>query len=353
MVRTAATSEAMTPDEVRALPKAELHVHLDGSLRADTLASLATERGVRLPVEDSAALAGHMVVTDANNLEEYLERFAITLSVMQDMDAIRRIARECVEDHAGDGVRYVEVRFCPQLNTARGLRASEVLDAALEGMAEATTSLAASAAPPITTRIIVCGLRSHPAETTLDMAALAVAYRDRGVCGFDLAGGEEGNPVRDHVGAFDYAAKHGLPITIHAGEGYGPASIRQALEAGHARRIGHGTRLFEDPALESTLQRAGIPLEVCLTSNVQTGVVPSIEDHPAGNYIRSGVAVVLGTDNRLMSGVDLTGEYLRAIAAFGLNRTEVLGLARSGFEHAFVDREERTAMLKEFDAEVA
>lgn len=350
---TETTIAGMTPDEVRALPKAELHVHLDGSLRPATLAALAAERGVRLPVEDPVALADHMVVTDANSLEEYLERFTITLSVMQDREALRRIARECVEDHAADGVRYLEVRFCPQLNTARGLRASEVLDASLEGIAEATVSLRTSAAPPITTRIIVCGLRSHPPETTLDMAALAVAYRDRGVCGFDLAGGEGGNPVRDHVQAFDFAAKHGLPITIHAGEGYGPASIRQALEAGHARRIGHGTRLFEDPALENTLQRAGIPLEVCLTSNVQTGVVASIEDHPAGKYIRRGVEVVLGTDNRLMSGVDLTGEYLRAIAAFGLDRTEVLALARSGFAHAFVERKEREAMLKSFDAEVA
>lgn len=372
----------MTPDEIRALPKAELHVHLDGSLRAGTLAALAADRGVDLPAagaavaDDPDRLADYMVVDDATSLAEYLERFEVTLAVMQDREAIRRIARECVEDHRAEGVRYLEIRYCPELNTARGLRASESLDAALEGIADAGgiarsgSGNARSSDPPSSdpatghapgpllgdgciTRVIVCGLRSHAPETTLEMARLAVEYRDRGVCGFDLAGGEDGNPVRDHVAAFDHAAKHGLPITIHAGEGYGPASIRQALQAGHARRIGHGTRLFEDPALESTVQRAGIPLEVCLTSNVQTGVVPSIADHPAGKYIRAGIEVVLGTDNRLMSGVDLTGEYLAAIEAFDLNRAEVLALARSGFRHAFVDREARDRMVAAFDAAVA
>lgn len=338
------------------MPKAELHVHLDGSLRPETLADLAMGRGIDLPVDNAATdphrLAEYMVVDDATSLEQYLRRFEITLAVMQDAEAIRRIARECVEDHAAEGVRYVEIRFCPELNTDRGLRASEALDAALNGIADATAAFD-EGTPGCVARVIVCGLRSHPAETTLDMAALAVAFRDRGVCGFDLAGGESGNPVRDHLPAFDHAAKHGLPITIHAGEGYGPASIRQALEAGHAARIGHGTRLIEDPALTGIVQRAGVPLEVCLTSNVQTGVVPSIADHPAGSYIRSGIQVVLGTDNRLMSGVDLTGEYLRAIEAFGLNRAEVLALARSGFTHAFLERGERDRMVAAFDAAVS
>lgn len=346
----------MTPDEIRALPKAELHVHLDGSLRPGTLAELAAERDVALPVgnaDDVERLAEYMVVDDATNLVEYLQRFDITLAVMQDADAIRRIAKECVEDHAAEGVRYLEIRYCPELNTDRGLRASESLDAALAGIADATAAALAAGHEACATRVIVCGLRSHPPETTLDMARLAVEYRDRGVCGFDLAGGEAGNPVRDHVEAFDYSAKHGLPITIHAGEAFGAPSIRQALEAGHARRIGHGTRLFEDPALESTVQRAGVPLEVCLTSNVQTGVVRSIADHPAGKYIRAGIEVVLGTDNRLMSGVDLTGEYVRAVEAFALNRAEVLALARTGFRHAFVDREERDRMVATFDAAVA
>ncbi len=343
----------MTADEVRSIPKAELHVHLDGSLRPSTLAELAAERDVHLPVgdatNDTEALADFMVVADGTSLEHYLERFAITLSVMQDADALRRIARECVEDHAAEGVRYVEIRFCPYLNTEQGLQPNDVLDAVLRGIADGT---AEPGYGPIDARLIVCGLRSHPPRSTLEMAELAVSYRDRGICGFDLAGGEAGNPVRDHIGAFDFAAKHGLPITIHAGEGYGPASVRQALQAGHARRIGHGTRLFEDPVLEATVQRAGIPLEICLTSNVQTGVVPSVEDHPAGAYIRKGMEVVLGTDNRLMSGVDLTGEYLRAIEAFSLTRREVLALARSGFEHAFTDRTIRDAMLSEFFAAV-
>ena len=346
--RTAALHPMPVPDPLSDLPKAELHVHLDGSLRPSTLLELARERGVTLPVHDVVELRRHMVVDDAASLEEYLERFAITLSVMQDAEALERIARECVLDHLPDGVRYVELRFCPLLNTDGGLGPDEVLDAALAGMRKAEAE-AAAAGTPITSSLIVCGLRSHDGARTREMAELAVAYRERGVCGFDIAGAEAGHPVADHVEAFETAARAGLPVTIHAGEGFGSPSIRQALELGHARRIGHGTRLGEDSGLLDEVRRRGIALEVCLTSNVPTGVVRSIAAHPAASYLRAGVAVTLCTDNRLMSGVTLLDEYRSARDALGLAEDELCRIARTGFEHAFVDEATRAALLADFD----
>ena len=339
----------LTDGALRTLPKAELHVHLDGSLRPATMIELARERGVALPASDAPSLERYMVVDDAASLEEYLERFAVTLSVMQDAAALERIAYECVLDHAHEGVRYVEIRFCPLLNPELGLRPDEVVEAALNGMERAATHAETS----IRAQLIVCGLRSHASARTLEMAELAVAYRDRGVCGFDIAGAEAGHPVSDHADAFDLAHAAGMPITIHAGEGFGPESIHQALELGHACRIGHGTRLQEDAQLEAQVARERIPLEVCLTSNVQTRVVAGHTAHPAARYLRSGIPISLGTDNRLMSGVTLVDEYRHARDDLAFSREELLSVARAGFEHAFVDAPTREKLLTAFDAEVA
>jgi len=334
-------------ERLQALPKPELHVHLDGSLRPSTMLALARDRNVTMPESSEGALADHMLVSDAASLEDYLERFETTLSVMQDAEAIERIAYELALDHAAENVRYVEVRFCPLLNTAGTLSSDEVLDAALAGLDRAEGDAG------IRTNLIVCALRSHDPKWSMEMADLAVAYRDRGVCGFDLAGGESGHPVRDHQEAFDRVARAELPITVHAGEGYGPESIRQAIELGHAKRIGHGTRLFEDTSLLETVRARRIPLEVCLTSNVQTRVVSSYETHPAGRYLLDGLTISLGTDNRLMSGVSLSDEYAHARAAFDLSWTELVSIARAGFEHAFVRPGERARLLSAFDEEVA
>lgn len=307
---------------------------------------LARERDVSMPCDTPEALAEYMVVPDAESLEGYLQRFEITLSVMQDAEALDRIAYELAADHAAENVRYVEVRFCPLLNTARGMDGGAAIDAVVGGLARAERDFDLEAA------VIVCGLRSFAPDRSVEMAELAVAYRDRGVCGFDLAGAEDGHPVRDHAAAFDVAADAGLPITIHAGEGFGPESIRQALELGHARRIGHGTRLHEDNTLLERVRRQGVLLETCLTSNVQTGVVDTRSSHPAAQYLRSGIPISLATDNRLMSGVSLTDEYQNAQDALGLTWNEVTAVARSGFEHAFVDDETRSALLADFDRRV-
>jgi adenosine deaminase len=326
------------------LPKAELHVHLDGSLRPATLIELARERGVELPALDADSLALRMVVTDAVDLEGYLERFSLTLAVMQDAEAIERIAYELAEDHALQSVCWLEVRFCPGLCRAGGLAAEAVLDAALAGLERARREHG------IPSAVIVTALRSLESASSCEMAELAVAYRDRGVCAFDLAGAEKGHPVRDHVDAVRIARAGGLPLTIHAGEGFGPASIREAVELGHAARLGHGTRLGEDSALLEHVRAAGIVLEVCLTSNVQTRVVASYTDHPARMYFDAGVRVSLCTDNTLMSGVTLTDEYEKAQSLLGFSWNELVQVARMGFEGAFAPQETKRELLATFES---
>ncbi|HSW31115.1 MAG TPA: adenosine deaminase [Longimicrobiales bacterium] len=331
---------------LHALPKAELHVHLDGSLRAATMAELARERRVEMPWRDAEDLAAHMLVSDAHSLEEYLARFVLTLAVMQDRDALERIAYELAEDHARENVRYLEVRFCPALCTQNGMSPHDVLDAVLSGLTRAERDF------PIATRVIVCALRTLDPAVSVEMAALAAAYRDRGVVAFDLAGAEAGNPVDEHLEAFRVAEAAGLPRTIHAGEGFGAPSIHQAVHLAGAARIGHGTRLSEDPELETLVRSRRIPLEVCLTSNLQTGVAPSYARHPLRRYHDLGIPLVLCTDNRLMSGVTLTDEYRHARDHLGFGREDLVRLARTGFEVGFMERAEREALVAVFNAEV-
>lgn len=308
---------------------------------------LARERGIAMPADDVEGLQAHLVASDAGSLEEYLAAFDVTVSVMQDTDAIERIAFELGEDHAREHVFYAEVRFCPLLNTRGGLSPNQVLDAALRGLGRADTAHGTRSA------VIVCALRHLTPSTSVDLAELAVQYRDHGVCGFDLAGAEAGNPVRAHADAFAVAHTHGLPVTIHAGEAYGPESIQQALDLGHAVRIGHGTHLADDPELLRRVRDAGVTLEVCLTSNVQTGAVPSYEIHPLRQYHDAGVSVTLATDNRLVSGVTLTDEYVHARDALGFSWDELVGIARNGFQRAFASPEGRAALVGTFEERLA
>lgn len=328
------------------LPKAELHVHLDGSLRPATLAELAEARDVPLPSYEPRVLSDHMVASDAHNLEEYLERFVLTLSVMQDAEAVERIAYELAEDHAEENVRYLEARFCPVLCTREGLTSSDALEAALAGLRRAEEAYS------LRTAVIVCALRTLDPGVSVEMAELAAAYHGRGVAAFDLAGAEAGNPVHEHLQAFRTAGAAGVPITIHAGEGFGAPSIREAVHDGGASRIGHGTRLYEDGELLGVVRDRGIPLEVCLTSNVQTHVAPSYAEHPARRYFDEGIPVSLCTDNRLMSGVTLTEEYTMAREWLGFSDEELVRVARTGFEAAYQPPEVRAEMVEEFEAEV-
>jgi adenosine deaminase len=334
-------------ERVKALPKAELHVHLDGSLRPATLIELAREYGVPLPFSNPAAISRYMHVTGASDLVEYLERFRTTLSVMQTGAALERIAYELAEDTARESVRYLEVRFCPVLNTQQGLSAHAAVEAALMGLRRAELDFG------IRSGIIVCALRSLSPTVSLEMAELAVDLHGRGVVAFDLAGAENGNPPSDHITAFQLAADANLPITVHAGEAYGTPSIHEAIHYCHARRIGHGTRLFEDPELMHFVNDFRIPLEVCLTSNVQTRAVPSAAEHPLRLYYDQGLRVTLNTDNRLMSNTTITDEYLLAHEQLGFTWDELCDLALMSFESAFLPWAEKRLAVAEAAAAIA
>ena len=336
----------VTQGLLQALPKAELHVHLDGSLRPETMLELASSAGLPLPADDAASLATVMRADNSANLVEYLKRFDWTLSVMQSAESIERIAYELALDLAAENVRYAEVRFSPALNTRGGLSGDEAVAASLRGLARAHDEVG------IRTGVIVCAIRSFEPAHSLEMAELAVRWKGRGVVAFDLAGAEAGYPPRKHRGAFDVAATANLPVTIHAGEAYGPESIHQALHVCGARRIGHGTRLEEDPDLLAYLTDFRVPLEICLTSNVQTRVAPTFEAHPLRRYFDAGLVVTLSTDNRLVSGTTNSQEYALAHQHLGFTWEELVEVSRMAFRSAFLPHAERVSLLAAVDAEI-
>lgn len=337
--RTAKSMVRVTRERLARLPKTDLHVHLDGSLRPTTLIELAEERDVKLPTRDPDALVDYMHVQDARDLVDYLERFDITLSVMQDAEALERIAFELAEDAAAENVRYMEVRFSPVLNVQNGLTLEEAVAAPLRGLRRAEKEYG------IRTGIIICGIRNMSPHTSMDLADLTVQFKRDGVVAFDLAGAEYNNPAKMHREAFYRVGNANIAATIHAGEAYGPESIHQALHYCNANRIGHGTRLFEDPELMQYVNDFRIPIEICITSNVQTRAVESFEKHPVRLYYDEGLVVTLNTDNRLMSATTVTDEYWRAHEHLGFSWDELVRISLYGFESAFLSHKEKQALL--------
>lgn len=306
---------------------------------------LAREQGVRLPAGDPETLKRAVQVRHAKDLEDYLRRYQITLSVMQTPAALERIAYEFLLDAAAENVRYVEVRYCPALHTG-GMSLVQALEAPWSGLRRAEEETGAVA------RLIVSALRTLDPKVSLDLARLAVDYHRDGVVGFDLAGVERGHPAAAHAEAFEYALSHGLKCTCHAGEGDGADSIRQALEICRAHRIGHGTRLYEDPELESYVRERRIPLEVCLSSNLHTGTVASLEEHPARRYLEEGLVVTLNTDSRLVDGTTLTDELWLAHSYLGLGREQIERVLLAGFESAFLPEPEKEPLVAKIRAEL-
>ncbi len=328
------------------LPKTDLHVHLDGSVRPETLLELGEEYGVEMPETDPEALREYMHVRDARNLVDYLERFDVTLSVMQTEESLERIAYELAEDAAAENVRYMEVRYSPVLNSQQGLPLTEAVEAPLRGLRRAEEEF------DIRTGIIICGIRNMSPETSRDLADLTVAFKHRGVVAFDLAGAEYNYPAKKHKDAFYTVINRNMATTIHAGEAYGPESIHQALHYCKANRIGHGTRLFEDPDLMQYVNDFRIPLEICLTSNVQTRAVPSFEDHPLRRYYDDGLVVTLNTDNRLMSATTVTEEFWRAHQHLGFTWDALTEIALMGFESAFLPHRDKVALVEKVRSEI-
>lgn len=312
-------------------PKAELHIHLDGSLRLNTMIEIAKKEAVELPAYEAEALRPYVVNDDnCKGLTDYFVAFGYTLSVMQTAWALERITYEFLEDCAADNIKYVEFRFSPALHTKQGLSMEAVVEAVLRG------KQAAEQAIDISSGLIICGLRQFSQKMNNTLAALAVHYKKQGVVAFDLAGEELGHPAQDSQEAFAIARAGGLHCTAHAGEVDSASSIRQAIDILQAERIGHGTHLYEDKALWQYVIDHKIALEVCLSSNTQTKSVAGLQDHPMKTFFDSGVPITLNTDSTLVSGTTLSREYILAAEQFQLTVEEIDRLILSPFEHAFV-----------------
>jgi adenosine deaminase len=340
-------TEQEVRERIHAAPKTDLHVHLDGCLRPGTIVELAQEQGVELPTYDPKELADYFFVQDAENLEDYLARFDLSLSVMQRPSALERIAYELCADAAAENVRYTEIRYSPILLTRGRLPLPEAVDAPLRGMKRAEEEFG------IGSNLIICGIRDMDPDVSRDLADLTVAYKNRGVVAFDLAGAEYNYPAKKHKNAFYMVRNANIGATIHAGEAYGPESIHQAIHYCGAQRIGHGTRLFEDPDLMQYVNDFQFPIEICLTSNVQTRAVKDFESHPVRQYFDEGLMVSLHTDNRLMSRTSVTEEYVRAWKHLDFTLDEIGQMILNGFRSSFLHRAEKQALLAEVEPRIA
>ncbi len=336
---------------IRKIPKVELHDHLDGGLRPSTIIELAEKEGIKLPSNDPVELA-RWFHRGANrkSLALYLEGFSITVSVMQKKDALKRIAREAIIDRAEENIVYTEIRFAPTLCTEKGLNLEEVVESVLEGLEEG------SAETGTVYGLILCAMRDR--KDSLEIAELSVAFRSRGVVGFDIAGDEYGHPPKRHIEAFEFIRNKNFNITIHAGEAFGIESIWQAIQVCGAHRIGHATRLIEDMTVnDSKIMKMGtlshfirnrrIPLEICLSSNIQTGAAETIESHPFNIFYQNGFRVFLCTDNRLMSNTSLTREIAVASSAFSLDLRDIEKLTVNAMKSAFLNHDERLDIIYE------
>ncbi len=332
---------SLTKELIQRLPKAELHCHLDGSLRVSTILDLAEKDRVELPTRDHDLLQKQLSIGEnIGTLVEYLKRFDITLSVLQTPEALERAAYELAEDCREDGVRYLEVRYSPILHTDRGMTLAESVEAVNTGLNRAREDFG------ILSGIIICGIRQISPEVSLRLADLTIQFKNKGVVGFDLAGAEENFPARHHQEAFSLILRNNVNTTLHAGEAFGPESIHQAIHYCGAHRIGHGTRLSEDGELMDYVNDHRIALEICLTSNVHTRSVRSYEEHPFKLYFDKFLRVTLNTDNRLISHTTLTDEYWKACTIYHLTPDHVRHLIINGFKSAFIHHNERRELIR-------
>jgi adenosine deaminase len=333
---------------IHRLPKTDLHCHLDGSLRLDTILELARKQNVKLPTFDRGELQHMLVAGDSvTSLDDYLRAFDITLSVMQTEDALERSAYELAEDAHRENVRYLEVRYSPVLHTRTGLRPAQVVEAVVRGLRLAKRDFG------IRYGVILSAIRSLGPESSLRIAELCVAFKNRGVVGFDLAGSEDGHPAKLHRAAFQLVIDNNINCTAHAGESFGPDSIHQALHKCGAHRIGHGTRLRENGDLLNYVNDHRVPLEICPTSNVQTRVAASWETHPVDFYVDYGLRVTINTDNRLMSETTVTRELHLCHRHFDWSLATIKEIIIAGFKSAFMPYREKADLLAEISHELA
>ena len=345
----------VTAHEIARAPKVLLHDHLDGGLRPHTVAELAAEVGHDLPVPADQLGRWFHESADSGSLERYLETFVHTVGVLQTPAALARAAAECAEDLARDGVVYAEVRYAPEQHLVGGLTLDAVVEAVQEGFADGEKR-AAAAGRPIVVRQILTAMR-HAARS-MEIAELVVRYRDKGVVGFDIAGAEAGYPPTRHLDAFEYLQRENAHFTIHAGEGFGLPSIWQAIQWCGADRLGHGVRIVDDITvsadggarlgrLAAYVRDKRIPLELCPTSNVQTGAAPSLAAHPFGLLAQLRFRVTVNTDNRLMSGTSMTQEFTALSEAFGYDLGDFQWFTVNAMKSAFLPFDQRLALIND------
>ncbi len=321
---------------LKTLPKTDLHCHLDGSLRPSTVADFLRDDGRSVPSDLEQQLK---VSSSTTSLPDYLKSFELPCSLLQSSERLERTAYELVEDCSKENICHLEVRFAPFLHCEGGLQINQVIDSVLCGLQSAGTEFS------ISTGLILTGLRHVPPSQSMLLAEKVAEYWGRGVVALDLAGAERGNPPKNHLEAFYFVRNHNINLTVHAGEDFGPKSIHQAIHYCGAHRIGHGVRLLEDENLLEYINDHRIPLEICLTSNLQTGAVTSLEEHPLPEYFQRGLRVSLNTDNRTVSDTTITDEFFLATTNYQLNLEDVKRLIINGFKSAFLSYREKSRLL--------
>jgi adenosine deaminase len=344
-----------TSDQIKRVPKALLHDHLDGGLRPETIIEIAQQIGYKkLPTDDPKKLADWFEEScNSHSLVRYLETFSHTIAVMQSKEAIIRVSRECAIDLARDGVVYAEVRGAPELFTEQGLSLDQVVEATLEGYKQGMAE-AASEGNKIRVESLLCGMRQN--NRSQEAAAAVVKYRDKGVVGFDIAGPEDGFPPTNQLETFEYLRKENAHFTIHAGEAYGLPSIWEAIQICGAERLGHGVRIIDDidfsgdkpklGPLASYVRDRRIPLELCPTSNLQTGAAKTYSEHPIGMLAKLRFRVTLNTDNRLMSRTSMSNEMSECVKSFGWKFADLQRVTVNALKSSFIPFEERLEIIE-------
>ncbi len=322
--------------------KAELHTHIDGGMRIQTILDFAKKHHVILPSYELDKLTEILTIDDScESLIEYFKPFEYTLKVLQTQDALEQTMFEFLEDASKDHISYIEPRFSPALHTQKGLSLQQIMDAILRGKKQAENQF------NIKSNIIICGLRQNKEQSNIEMAQLAVNYKNKGVVAFDLAGEELGMPAKNHIKAFQIAIDNNLCRTVHAGEADGAHSIADAIHYLGAQRIGHGTNLFEDEDLLHYVADRQIGLEICLTSNLQTKSVRNIEKHPIKDYLKKNIAVTINTDSTLISGTTLSKEYELATQLFNFKQQDIIQIMLNAFEQSFLPIDEKMELIKQ------
>ncbi|MFS0725915.1 adenosine deaminase [Paenibacillus sp. 1P07SE] len=339
---TTPAPDAALQQLIAALPKVDLHLHLDGCILPQTLLELARAEQHPLPADDAAALLPYMQVDGAcDSLKQYLERFDLVLPLLQTGEALERAAYETLQQSAAHNCIYIEVRFAPQLHTGRGLSPAQAIGHVLAGLRRGEQDFGVQAQA-----IAIC-MRHHPESLNREVIEAAAGYMGQGLAAVDLAGDEAGYPPELFRSVFGLAAERGLPATIHAGEAGGPANIREAIHGLGAVRIGHGVRLREDPELLDEIRRLQVPLELCPVSNIQTRAVADWADYPIREYVEQGLFVTVNTDNPTVSGTSMTREYGELAARFGFTAPEIATLILSSIEAAWLDPAGKEALRRQ------